>query len=57
MLFLKIKAVFIQQYHMLLLTTQQNYDFSTVRRVMHISLDKRFPCVIQGHGRKCKNSL
>lgn len=48
MLFLKIKAVFIQQYHMLLQTTQQNYDICTVRRVLHTFLDKRFPCVIQG---------
>lgn len=48
MLFLKIKAVFIQQYHMLLQTTQQNYDICTVRSVLHTFLDKRFPCVIQG---------
>lgn len=52
MLFLKIKAVFIQQYHMLLQTTQQNY-ICTVRRVWI----KGFHVLFKDNGRKCKNSL
>lgn len=52
MLFLKIKAVFIQQYDMLLQTTQQNY-ICTVRRVWI----KGFHVLFKDNGRKCKNSL
>lgn len=51
MLFLKIKAVFIQQYHMLLQTTQQNY-ICTVRRVWI----KGFHVLFKDNRRKCKNS-